>query len=287
MQHHEKGEEQRMSLVSKPYALRLRSLDPDEPSLERVPQVFRNWSTVELAQAGVYKGINDIQEYIGFAYSSESPYFSQGPHRQAFSFRFLGYRHGVCHFRMAYKSTYVTDPQFSRCETKFSLSNMLRVSLNFKGRYVEDMSVYYTAGFLEYFFGYLLDSAQTRSYICDSILNGTCLETLGGSIDNCALRLAALPLATGEKAYVDGNSQGCRALHAAFAATNPENHCVHVALDERVDPSGRIKCQVSSNRNLEDAFSKRDLRFFRRFQKRNGINPDMGHDGKECSPETP
>lgn len=49
-----------------------------------------------------------------------------------------------------------------------------------------------------------------------------------------------------------------QSLHAAFAETNPNNHCPHVSLIPFADP-GQIKCQTSANIAVEDLFTEADF----------------------------
>jgi hypothetical protein len=43
-------------------------------NFEQYPVYFRDDSIVQLAQAGVYQGATDIEEYVKFAFSGYSPY---------------------------------------------------------------------------------------------------------------------------------------------------------------------------------------------------------------------
>jgi hypothetical protein len=73
-----------------------------------------------------------------------------------------------------------------------------------------------------------------------------------------------LPLNTGNLSYFDGNSQGCRALHAAFASRNSA-HCAHISFVPESDKNGNIKCQDSSGILISDLFEPQDLLSYESF----------------------
>lgn len=58
--------------------------------------------------------------------------------------------------------------------------------------------------------------------------------------------------------YIDGNSQGCRYLHAVFALKNPF-HCAHVSLIPAVDPDGDYICHWSAELSPEEMFTQTEV----------------------------
>jgi len=77
------------------------------------------------------------------------------------------------------------------------------------------------------------------------------------SIEGCTTRLDALPVSEGD-GYVDGNSKGCRVLHAVFASENSD-HCPHLSFEPMTDVNGKIKCQVSANNSPDELFNDVDF----------------------------
>ena len=102
----------------------------------------------------------------------------------------------------------------------------------------------------------------------------------------CRDQLAALPIADGDDLYVDGNSQGCRNLHAFLAVQTPEQHCPHISLSPLEDPDGKIKCQETSRQNLQvsDLFADAEMKAFRDYTSSIGLDPDTAV--RECFDET-
>mmetsp|Transcript_9372 Transcript_9372/g.14550 ORF Transcript_9372/g.14550 Transcript_9372/m.14550 type:complete len:110 (+) Transcript_9372:589-918(+) len=94
---------------------------------------------------------------------------------------------------------------------------------------------------------------------------------------DCVEKLNELPVAQGDS-YVDGNSYGCRALHATFAATNPEAHCPHISFEPLPDLDDKIKCQGSGQvLAIESLFEQEDLDFFDEVLIKNGFT-DAGYE---------
>ena len=143
---------------------------------------------------------------------------------------------------------------------------------NARKNYVAKWNVFYEDGWLSYF-GDLLNNSLVHDYLC-SVMKDSC----GFNVDTtgpCQDQLAALPTAT-NGVYIDGNSQGCRALHGVFAEINTD-HCAHIAFPPTKDPNGKIKCQQSEGIDVMDLFTEDDLTKFRQFEVDNGIDPAIGY----------
>ena len=254
--------------------------DLDFANFDRYDQYFRNDSVVELAQAGKYVGAANIQEYVQFAFVGEnSPYLLPGDTSQRqFSIRFLNYQDGLCEFRMLFKFQYVLNPIYTAAPPPFELVDMVRLYLHREERYFSRVNVFYTNDFLSLFFGVALNSEATRQYVCEQVMGGPCAAELNTTNTTvCISTLQELPTAQGTNQYIDGKSQGCRALHAVFAFANPKQHCAHLSFTPLADPSGNVKCQTSQGTSPSDLFTEADFSTFRRFAEKNGIDPDIGH----------
>ena len=249
-------------------------------NFDKYPIVFRNDSQVTLAQAGMYFGPGNIEEYVKFVAAEFSPYIEEDSGNVALP-EFIQYDSSTdnCIFLMKSLSTYRVDPEFTRSAASFENVAMARMHLAYKENYIAKIEIYYPPGFLELIFGNLLNSENTRSWIC-GLLRGTCSPYVDKEQQgNCENRLAALPTTQGDSKDIDGNSQGCRDLHAVLASINPQNHCPHISLSPLADPSGQIKCQDSSRMNIRpsDLFSEADFAAFDEFAIANGFDPQVGH----------
>ena len=239
---------------------------------------------MQLAQAGSYYGPEDIAEYVGFA-TEYSPFIKRGPTPVASGFQYSGYNSelGLCEFVIPSVINYEMDPLTTRYDADFNLAYMLKIFYDINENYVPRVNVYYTKTFLEFFFNILLNSDQTRDFICDIVLNNVCYGIVNDEDHTqCVSDLEELATATGKLFHIDGNSQGCRGLHSAFALINPTNHCAHVSLTPLEDPKDRIKCQRSDRVSPAELFTTADLDYFINFMIENDIDPLKGMD-EDCA----
>ena len=239
------------------------------------PKYFRNDSIMELAQTGVYQGPSSIEEYVKFAFSDYSPYFSCCNIIIASKIKFLGYEDGQCKFLYMEHDYYETNPNTTAdTPAAFQVVLGLKLYFDFEERYIKRINVYYTDDFLRIIFDVLLNSPNTRKFVCD-VMNGPCANVLNATSD-CAEQLLALPSTEGQQYFVDGNSQGCRALHADFAAENPD-HCAHLSFTPLQDPQGNVKCQGTKGTLPSSLFTESELQTFKDFTESEGIDPELGH----------
>jgi len=154
----------------------------------------------------------------------------------------------------------------------FDVPVLTKLHYNAVENYIAEVSAYYETGFLEYFFG-TLANPEVLSFIC-----GVMSDSCGFDVDTngpCQARLGDLPIFTdGDK--VDGNSIGCRSLHAVFAAENPK-HCAHISFEPMEDPLCRIKCQESALIDVMDLYNTADISSFRQFAEDKGIDINIGY----------
>lgn len=121
----------------------------------------------------------------------------------------------------------------------------------------------------------LVEKVAATDRIYDFICNDVLSETCDNPTTKCMERLKHLPAAEPITGSVDGNSFGCRALHAAFALTNSD-HCAHVALDPMEDTFGKIKCQQSKGEHPRDLFTDVEWEFYVEEMVKFGIDPEIG-----------
>ena len=94
---------------------------------------------------------------------------------------------------------------------------------------------------------------------------------------NCVEKLETLPKTTvnsGGLRVVDGNSTGCRNLHASMAYVRPEIHCERLSFIPMEDSNGKTKCSESNDFFQEDFFSEKDLAHFQRTALENGLDSE-------------
>lgn len=227
------------------------------------------------------EGAADIEEYVKFTFADYSPYlYNDGP-ILATGLNFLGYDSdsGQCVFRVFNLSGYFLDPVTSAGIPPFDAVRMTKLYLDLKKGYFTRLNVFYPVDFLRVFFEVGLDSDNTRSYVCDVMDSEKC-DAIVDSTGDCEGALASLPTLEGPSNHFDGNSQGCRVLHAAFASTNPDpnQHCPHISFAKIPDARDRFKCQDTSSTPPSDLFTDNDFASYRAFSEKNGIDPAVGHD---------
>jgi hypothetical protein len=253
-------------------------------NFDQYPTYFRSDSVVQLAQAGEYQGPKAIEEYLKFAFPGYSPYLlniSSSVARRNSKYKVLGYRNGQCEFLSIVKPVAPLNVSNTENVQPFNYVTMIKLFLDFEKGYVSRMNVFFTPDFLRIVFNVALNSPNTRRFLCKEVMAGTCARLLNetntaGNL--CEATQQALPTTEGELRYFDGNSSGCRALHGVLALNDPTEHCPHLSFIPITDPLGRIKCQVSTRTLPTDLFSESDLKDFRTFARRQGIDPEIGHD---------
>ena len=244
------------------------------------PKSFRDDSIMELAQAGMYQGASNIEEYVKFAYAGTSPYVACCNDYIKREVKFVGYENGQCEFVNFLTRNFQLIPNATEAPLEpIQIVAGLKIYLDFEERYVSRINVFYTDDFLRIFFDLFLNSADTRQFVC-GVANGVCTSTLNITTNasnlTCNEQLLTLPSTEGLH-YFDGKSRGCRALHAVFAATNPVDHCAHLSYTPLEDPNGNVKCQSSKGTLPSSLFTERELQMFKDFATSVGVDPVLGH----------
>lgn len=98
----------------------------------------------------------------------------------------------------------------------------------------------------------------------------------------CQEKWDALPI-NEEGALIDGNSKGCRIVHAAMAALN-KKHCPHLSFLPVEDVDGKVKCQESGMRSPLDVFTQWELDKFREAAAEHGFSRDTMFEELEYQP---
>mmetsp|Transcript_10283 Transcript_10283/g.15739 ORF Transcript_10283/g.15739 Transcript_10283/m.15739 type:complete len:296 (+) Transcript_10283:44-931(+) len=243
---------------------------------DRYNVYYRDDSKFVFALVGEFVGPEDIEEYIRLLDPSSTPFYTDvrllGP-----AIQFEGYNEetGQCVFLAFSTLRFVSDPANTRLATTTDVAFLSKISFDFEERYISRIDGYLTKEAAANNWGYLLDSDDSRDWVCSVITSDAC-ESIIGVQENCSERLAALPTTEGESNHMDGNSQSCRTNHAVFANLRPELHCAHISLDPFPDPQGRIKCQESLGWQFSDFLTEEELASFRQYAERRGIDPELG-----------
>lgn len=257
------------------------------------PEYYNDDSYWQLAQIGIFKKADGIEEYVRFGdqssdYIIETLLLDQYAKVKTAS----DPETGECVVNIVVTITYLFDPAVTEQERVHTVPALLKVFFDPGSVFdtsitVSRVSLYYDTAFLEDFFGSLLISDSARNYVCET-MRDSCPDTWAlnelSSAEECKAKLEALPAAeTGGD--VSGNTQGCRILHAAFVRQNPK-HCGHISFVPQADPEGEIKCQTSLNTNVTDLFDEEDFGFFNERTQDLGFPAGQPYYICDCSEES-
>jgi hypothetical protein len=211
-------------------------------NFEQYPVYFRDDSIVQLAQAGVYQGATDIEEYVKFAFSGYSPYLlntSNPVSRQNTLNKVLGYRDGFCEFLEVLKFRALLNTSNNKDMPFFNYVTMVKLYLHLGTGYVSKVNVCFAPDFLRVVFDVAFNANNTRRFLCREVMSVACghilNQTIASASPQCEAALQALPTTEGAWNHFDGNSSGCRVMHGVFAQNNPV-HCPHLSFTPMLDP---------------------------------------------------
>ena len=216
--------------------------------------------------------------------SASGPYYSSTPEVEALNFQLQDYQNNVCTFLAQSVIVQTTNPAHTAPpQVKIRSATMSKMKMDLAGGYWKSQDFYFGRDFWDVGLRNMQNSDNTRAYVC-SVMRNECAEYLPeGESTNCTERLQDLPFLTmspvDETVFsFQQNSQACRALHAAFALTNPEKHCAHIAFQPLADPDGKIKCQNNSGPlyRHSDLFTDEDIASFEAFMVHQGFDPESG-----------
>jgi len=176
----------------------------------------------------------------------------------------------VCVFTRSAYTTYTFDELIVSGGPTLNIYTLLKFYYNADERYIEKLDLYYSPGMIELLFEEL-DNPKTYDFVC-GIMSSKC----GFDTTGCQDKLEGLPTFS-DGVHFDGNSMGCRALHAVMANWNPSQHCAHIAFEPTEDPSGKIKCQESKGKDPMDLFDEDDISHYEQFCDDHGVDPIVGY----------
>ena len=236
----------------------IKALEFELTNFEKYPVYFDENTTMTLAQTGVYKGPEELEEYVRFIDLS-------GPYMKTMKELNVTYADlifdsdtGSCTYLSFRSFEYENEPSIT-AGYHYATTMMIKMKYSISKHKITQIDVFYTDKFILWFFEEALGSDKTRNYVCEVLESCEKLYKLNGSPTRieCVDKLRALPMTDGVKGYLDGNFQGCRILHATFAQENPA-HCPHVSFLPAIDKKEKLKCQISDEIVIEDLFTIED-----------------------------
>ena len=216
-------------------------------------------STMTLAQTGVYTGPDAIQEYVYFADENSSYIQAKQTYVQETVPSGFDPITNICKFTTYVINGFDFEPGLTSGNT-LNYGAIVHTYYSAVTNKIPVVQVFYTVPMLMSFFKQL-QTRQVDNFVCDVLLGPGCTAELGDQAEpgltkrKCLNRLSHLPLLEGEENWIDGNSQGCRYLHAVFALTNPF-HCAHVLLIPAKDPKGNYICHWSADLSPDELFTQ-------------------------------
>lgn len=256
-------------------------------------RLYNEETNLVLAQAGRFQGTNDILEYNSFYSTEENPAATL-----LWNTCLLGNARFITLNRASDSSCDITFADVMQAEfnplrrleekmaapfTKFVFGQ--RMVWNYDEVLVPtitDHNYYYSTPFVEHVAQDLSNNTKLADFICETMAT-TCPGTYKfnnfTSRQECANLMETLPQATtnaNDLVTFDGNSSGCRNLHATLASRN-HDHCPHLSYYPKEDKKGRIKCssEYQSNYSLNDLWDDGDFALFEHTANVFGFDPEL------------
>jgi hypothetical protein len=247
---------------------------------DRYDDFFRDDSFSIQSQTGIWTGAKEIAEQAKFLLADTSPFLETDDIDIELAFKQYNEDTGQCEFIILSDAEYGVEASTTDYAANFNVIIMFKLFFDFEDEYVPKLYTYIAAPFISFFFDDLLNSNKTRDYVC-SLYTDTCSGFVS-AVDNCAETMAALPTTEGALEKIDGNTQGCRAVHAGAVEADPENYCPHISFNQTVD-TGKIFCQNSSRSDYTPGslFDDADFDAYSVFAKKAGVYPSIGYDLNE------
>lgn len=250
---------------------------------DRYEEWFAENTKLELPEVGIYTGPSGISEYVQITVSK---YFENDS-------RYI-YGPDVIPLRIASKDECVVLATFglkSNMSPVYTRGGLLERGVGAKIYYsaepfkVSQIYIYYSYDYQDHLFRTFLDTDIVRDDICKLMENkcGDIYKYNNLTQQTCQEKWDALPI-NEEGALIDGNSKGCRIVHASMAALN-EKHCPHISFLPVEDDDGKVKCQESGMRSPMDVFTQWELDKIREAAAEHGLPRDTMFEELEYQPD--
>lgn len=147
-----------------------------------------------------------------------------------------------------------------------------------RSAYIESEAAFLPPAFVSALYTDLINTTALTDGIC-RVMEFVCPEVYAAnafsSHGECMERMESLPVSTKNKHgldTVDGNSTGCRHMHASLALQSPAIHCPHLSFTPMEDKDGKVECSASNDFSQEDFFSRSDFNLFERVAVEADVN---------------
>lgn len=233
-------------------------------NFDRYNEWFNDNSTFLLAETGIYQGADEIQEYVAFI---QAKYFSSFTSEERLFLQIAEASWNTCQVNLFFTNTAILNSAVTGSSGCLEFLGATKIKYTpgfaalFGGFVVNQVTLFYPGPLLAQLFGTALNTNEVGAYVC-GVMENSCNSTfvannLTTSPDACPTKFSSLD-PVGPDGYLDGNTKGCRILHAAFAESN-DAHCAHISFIPELDPKGQIKCQTGDGLELSDLFTPQEL----------------------------
>lgn len=262
--------------------------------------VFDSDSVQYMPQVGQYGGVDGIKEYLTWVKAGESGFIKD--YTLVGQPLFLDIKTGLaanqCIATTSERRRFSFNSFYTKKNTEIcanvAIGQVLYYTMTGKPEApitIQTLKSYLPNELFSTALPFTTDTQATAEFICDAIVN-TCgydrpkrrlksgktkspkspkSPKQSNPMKKCLKKLNKLPLVDdGELSYFDGNTIGCRMIHAYYSKTNPE-HCPHISFEADKDANGLIKCNKSKQTALTDLFTKKHLKMFKRAGKQLGL----------------
>ncbi|GFH60367.1 hypothetical protein CTEN210_16843 [Chaetoceros tenuissimus] len=242
--------------------------------------IYSDTSELVASDLGLFKGLNEIQRYVGFFKDST-----------LFDISFTSTRSGEfdnilniysdeneCVLTHAFVATMrtkaATDPQTMDVvigvRTKFSIIEPGKIS-------IRRNDVFVPRTFSKFFWGEALHTREIAFRNCNIMTESCAVEFRDNcysimNVDDCVIDMLALPGAD-RRGNVDGKSFGCRTFYSTFVGEDSEV-CPSISYQPKFTSDCKLKCQNSSKLKNREMFLKEELDFFQDFSAFVGLGED-------------
>jgi len=231
-------------------------------------------SQFTIAETGTYKGLQNIKEYVEI-FSNGVLYTSYKPQHPGTIIHFAGSNHSdnKCVATISQKRRLTVNPAYSMNGNEICIDVPSGAVLIYTPRFdpstslptgilVKTHKVYFPKTASKELIE-VLDPLPFARFVCNILLN-ECADFLPGEGKRrgCEKQLLSLPVSDeGTLNYLDGDSQGCRMIHASLAKRD-RLHCPHITFAAEPDVHGDIKCAKSKGMLPTDLFAQWQLDLF-------------------------
>lgn len=256
-------------------------------SIEELTSFYSENTTIQVAQVGFFEGQEDTVEYITFIDVKLTP-TTIFPNKCAVgetSMVLKSMGPEMCEITTASVEQAEVNPELVR--EKYADTRLINVlqgskvqfqpSVDLQSISITGMNTYFAQGVFDEVIDKQLDPIKTASHICET-LEEFCPASWekDGFADqaDCIASMASLSATSPNdrrERVLDGNSTGCRLVHAALARKR-DTHCPHISFFPEEDENGKFKCQESNNFRVDDLFDERDLMHFSLTAAAYGLN---------------